>query len=62
MTSFQRLSNIIRDARGASSVEYGIILGMIVLVIFVAMQGVANETIGLWTTISNESADAIAGN
>ncbi len=61
MTSFRRLSNIIRDVRGTSSVEYGIILGMIVLVVFLAIEGVATETIGMWDDISTKSSNAIGG-
>ncbi|WP_268740535.1 Flp family type IVb pilin [Novosphingobium beihaiensis] len=41
--------------------EYGIILGMIVLVIFLAMQGLATETISMWDDVSTKSSDAING-
>ncbi|GGN44825.1 hypothetical protein GCM10011349_10320 [Novosphingobium indicum] len=61
MTSFRRLSNIIRNVRGTSSVEYGIILGMIVLVVFLAIEGLATETIGMWDDISTKSSNAING-
>jgi pilus assembly protein Flp/PilA len=61
MTSFRRLSNIIRNVRGTSSVEYGIILGMIVLVVFLALEGLATETIGMWDDISTKSSNAING-
>lgn len=61
MTSFRRLSNIIRNVRGTSSVEYGIILGMIVLVVFLAIEGLATETIGMWDDISTKSSNAISG-
>ncbi|WP_067736407.1 Flp family type IVb pilin [Novosphingobium naphthalenivorans] len=61
MARLRRFSNILRDAQGASTVEYGIILAMVVLVIFVAMQGLANETIGMWNDVSTKSSNAING-
>ncbi|MCJ2179631.1 Flp family type IVb pilin [Novosphingobium album (ex Hu et al. 2023)] len=61
MARLRRLSNILRDVRGASTVEYGIILAMIVLVMFVALQGVADETVGMWNDVSTKSSNAIGG-
>ena len=61
MARFQSLSKLPRNTRGASSVEYGVILAMVVLVIFLAMQGLATETIGMWDEVSTKSADAIGG-
>jgi pilus assembly protein Flp/PilA len=61
MTRFQTLPNVLHDIRGSSSVEYGIILAMIVLAIFLAMQGVASEAVSLWNDVSTKSANAMAG-
>lgn len=47
------LKEIGRDTRGATAVEYGLILAMIFLAIIASVQGVANNAIGLWTTIDN---------
>lgn len=55
---FRRLG---RDTRAVSAVEYGFILGFIVLVIFIAMSGVATETLKLWTLIEQKSAVAHSG-
>lgn len=49
------------DRGGASSVEYAVILSMVVLVIFVAMSGLADETINMWNNVSAKSANAISG-
>jgi pilus assembly protein Flp/PilA len=46
---FQRL---LRDNRGATAIEYGLIVSLIVIAIIVAMQGVASETIRLWGFVS----------
>ena len=48
------------DQRGASSVEYGLILSMIVLAMITALGGVANESNSMWTNIKNRAADASA--
>ena len=47
------LRNLLRDTRGATAIEYGLIVALIVIAIIVSVQGVANETNGLWATVSN---------
>lgn len=61
MAKFRYLTKILSDRSGASSVEYALILAMIVLVIFLSMQGIANVTITMWQNISTKSANAISG-
>lgn len=61
MTKSRYLMKILRDSTGSSSVEYGFILAMIVLAIFLAMQGVATETVNMWQSVSSKSANAING-
>ena len=48
-----RLSKIVRDERGATAVEYGLIISMIVLAMVGALQSVASTTINMWTFVSN---------
>ena len=60
MTKLITVRKVLRDQKGASSVEYGLILAMIVLVMLIAMQGVANQTISYWQNISTTSANAIS--
>ena len=43
---------LLRDNRGATAIEYGLIVALIVIAIIVAVQGVANETNGLWATVT----------
>ncbi|MCE7797276.1 Flp family type IVb pilin [Sphingobium sufflavum] len=43
-----------RDARGATAVEYGLIVALIVLAIIVAINQVATKTNGMWNNISNK--------
>jgi pilus assembly protein Flp/PilA len=61
MTIKSILQHVSQDKRGATAVEYALILAMIVLVMLVALNGVASETIRLWTGVSQKSADAISG-
>ena len=49
-----RLSKLGRDERGATAVEYGLIISMIVLAMIGALGGVANSTINMWDLVSNE--------
>ena len=50
---FKRL---LRDNRGATAIEYGLIVALIVIAIIVAMQSLANETIALWGYVSQQVA------
>ncbi|MHA6333765.1 Flp family type IVb pilin [Qipengyuania sp. CAU 1752] len=46
------------DESGATAVEYGLILTLVFLGMVAAVQGVGNETIGLWNTIAAASEAA----
>lgn len=43
-----------RCERGATAVEYGLIIAMIVLAMITALNNVANKTTGMWNNVSNE--------
>ncbi len=43
-----------RDRRGATSVEYAMILAVVVLVMLVTLSKVADVTIGLWGNVSDK--------
>lgn len=49
-----RLSKIVRDDRGATAVEYGLIISMIVLAMVGALRGVAGTTSNMWNYVSNQ--------
>ena len=59
---FKMLRELSLDNSGATAIEYGLIVSLIVIAMIVAMSGVANESTGLWTTITEKSAAAIANN
>lgn len=55
------LPKLIRDQRGATAVEYGVILLMLVLASMTAIRGFASESILMWDEISSKSAEATGG-
>ena len=52
------LKDLFRDTRGATAVEYGLIIAMIVLAMLGALQGVAGKTISMWDGISRDVISA----
>ena len=47
------IGKLLRDTRGATAIEYGLIVSLIVIAIIVAVQGVADETNGLWAFVTS---------
>lgn len=45
---------ILADRRGATAVEYGLILAMIVLAMIGVLQALASETTGMWDHVSQQ--------
>lgn len=45
---------VLRCERGATAVEYALILAMIVLVMITALTNVANKTIRMWNNVATE--------
>ena len=45
---------ILRDERGATAIEYGLIVSMIVIAMIAAMQGFANSAIEMWEYVEDE--------
>lgn len=50
-----------RDTCGATAIEYGLVAGLIALVIIIAVTSVGTSTIALWTETSDEVAEVISG-
>jgi pilus assembly protein Flp/PilA len=53
------LRSIADDTSGATAVEYGLIISLIVLAIIGSLQAVAGETIEMWQTIQAEGTQAM---
>jgi pilus assembly protein Flp/PilA len=51
--SISRLG-LLQCQRGATAVEYGLILALICLAMITALSNVANKTIGMWNNVATE--------
>jgi Flp pilus assembly pilin Flp len=58
MRILSQLSRLLRDMRGISSVEYGLMLGLIVLVMLGALSGFATEIQSTWTNVATQAQSA----
>ena len=47
------IKRLLRDNRGATAIEYGLIIALIVIAIIVAMQSLATQTTILWGRVSD---------
>ena len=55
---FEFLKNLGRDTRGATAVEYGLILALMFLAMVSAVQAFGEETIEMWTDVSTAVSQA----
>jgi pilus assembly protein Flp/PilA len=53
---FKRL---LRDDRGATAIEYGLILALLCLTILAMVQAMAGEVIETWTNVESASTEAM---
>ena len=49
-----RFGRLVRDRKGATAVEYGFILALIVLAVIASIQGLAGATTGMWNNVSDQ--------
>ena len=56
------LKHIGSDSQGATAVEYGLIISLVVIAMVGALQAVANANTNQWSTVSTEAGEAMAGN
>ena len=52
------LKRLFADRRGATAVEYGLILAGIVLAVFGAIQSLGGATSGMWNNVSTKVINA----
>ena len=52
------IERLVQDERGATAIEYGLIISLIVIAMISALGNVANSTIGMWNNVSNEVEEA----
>jgi pilus assembly protein Flp/PilA len=53
-----QLKKIVADTSGATAVEYGLIISLIVLAMVGALQGVASATIDMWANVEEKTTEA----
>jgi len=56
---FKLLRRLSGDEAGATAIEYGLIVSLIVIAMIVSLSGVANESSSLWTDISEKAEVAM---
>lgn len=47
-------SALVRDERGATAIEYGLIIAMVVLAIMAALNNIATRTNAMWNNVATE--------
>ncbi|MES3151132.1 Flp family type IVb pilin [Sphingomonas faeni] len=47
-----------RDTRGATAIEYGLIIALVVLALIVGLTALANTTVGMWGNVNDKVAAA----
>ncbi|HQV02928.1 MULTISPECIES: Flp family type IVb pilin [unclassified Novosphingobium] len=52
---------LLKNDRGTSSVEMGLICALIVLAMLTALQDFASGSISMWNNVSSKSAEAMGG-
>lgn len=55
------LTQFLRDESGATAVEYGLILALVVLAMLTALNGFASVAIEMWNNVSTKTSTAING-
>ena len=61
MKVLKTLQRLVRNCRGATSIEYGLIVALVVLAMLAALRGVADENTGLWARIKADVLAATQG-
>ena len=59
MSQTHLLKRLFREEHGATAVEYGLILALIVLAMLGALSGLASETTKMWGQVNSKSAAAM---
>jgi pilus assembly protein Flp/PilA len=54
----RRVTKIVSDEKGATAVEYGLILAMIVLAMLAALSTFAERAVGMWNFVSTQVTSA----
>lgn len=53
------IKELIDDTSGATAIEYGLIISLIVLAMILSLQSVATKTINMWNDVEEHAVDAM---
>lgn len=56
----QFMNDLFDDTTGATAIEYGLIVALIVVAMIATLQAVADTTIEMWGTVESKSIDAMS--
>lgn len=57
----RRAIDLLHDEEGATAIEYGLIVALVVIAMMAALQNVASSTIGMWNNVSNKVVASSGG-
>lgn len=52
------MKKLVDDESGATAIEYGLIVSLVVIAMIVALQDVATTTINMWNDVASKNAAA----
>ena len=55
------IKKLVRNRKGATAIEYGLIAAMIVITMIAALAGVANTTTTMWGDVDTKVRQAVNG-
>lgn len=53
------LQRILAEVRGATAIEYGLILALMVIALLAGFNNLADVTIGMWNNVSSKVDEAV---
>ena len=59
MRGLKFFRKLLRDNRGATAIEYGLIVALIVIAMMGALSGVADENNGLWAVVTQKVGEVM---
>ncbi|KQS04729.1 pilus assembly protein [Sphingomonas sp. Leaf357] len=55
------IRRLVRDRKGGTAIEYGLILSLVVITMIAAFVEVANSTVGMWGNVNTKMERARTG-
>lgn len=61
MRGFNTIKRLLRDKRGATAIEYGLIISLIVIAIVASINSFAGQEVTMWNNVSSQASTAMSG-